>query len=132
MLIVKITESFYRKLYKNENLAEVEDIQYIRNQGSEDIPEISLEEIKAAIGEMKNNRSPGDDGVVIEAIKEGGLAVLKTLKSLFNECLIQQRTPTRWDNAITTLIHKKGDATNLTNYRPISLLQPMYKFKRTK
>ncbi|KAK4876586.1 hypothetical protein RN001_009092 [Aquatica leii] len=32
--IVKITENFYRKLYKNENPAEVEDIKYIRNQGS--------------------------------------------------------------------------------------------------
>ena len=35
------------------------------------MPEITIEEVKAAVNEMKNKKSPGEDGVPVEAIKLG-------------------------------------------------------------
>ena len=55
----------------------------ITNVGSEELPDITVEETKAAFDEMKKT-SPGEDGVPIEAIKVGGVTLLKTITALFN------------------------------------------------
>lgn len=126
--ILKIVEEFYKELYATEKREIIHDpIPKILNQGSEEIPEITVHEIQKSIFEMKNNKSPGEDEVVVEALKLGGEKLLQSIKVLFNECLIQGKTPQQWNNATITLIHKKGDITNLANYRPISLLSHMYK-----
>ncbi|CAG9828336.1 unnamed protein product [Diabrotica balteata] len=76
---------------------------------------------------MKNHRSPGDDGLVIEGIKAGGEIILKSVSELFNKCLHEGTIPKDWNNAVRVLLQKKGDNTKLENYRPISLLTYMYK-----
>ena len=76
---------------------------------------------------MKNKKTPGEDGVPIEAIKVGGDTLLKTITALFNKCLELEKIPKAWENAVITLLHKKGDITKLENYRPISLLSTLYK-----
>lgn len=42
------------------------------NAGSEEIPEISTEEIRAALRKMKNGKCPGEDCVTSEMLKHGG------------------------------------------------------------
>lgn len=122
-------EKFYEELYKNDeqNQNQTRSLPRIQNQGSEEIPEISVDETTACLEEMKNNKSPGDDGIAIEAIKEGGTSLMDTIVKLFNACLWQGITPSQWNNAIIIIMHKKGDITNLGNYRPISLLSHIYK-----
>lgn len=126
--ILKVTEDFYRELYKQqqENTSPSFPIKVI-NQGSEDIPDITEEEIRGALNEMKNNKAPGEDDLVIEAIKSAGEPVTKALGLLFNKCLAEGITPSQWSNAIIITMHKKGDPTDLGNYRPISLLTHIYK-----
>lgn len=96
------------------------------NVGSEDIPDITKDEIYNAIKKMKN-KAPGEDGIATEAIKAGGPTLIDTLERIYNLCLRNQDIPTRWNNSIMILLHKKGDETNLENYRPISLLNHLYK-----
>lgn len=126
--ILKITEEFYKELYKGErDRPNTSQIPRVQNVGSEDIPDISFDEITSSLSEMKNDKSPGDDGVVIEAIKEGGETLLRVIQKLFNTCLLKGTTPTQWHNAVIVIMHKKGDIANLKNYRPISLLSHIYK-----
>ena len=132
--LLRIVEEFYTELYRSrqnhkekqtEKLDKSEKI--VINQGSEEMPSISTDEIRNALKKMKKNKAPGEDNIVIEAVKIGGDRLLENIKELFNLCLHQSETPTRWQNALTILLHKKGDPTDLENYRPISLLNHLYK-----
>lgn len=59
-------------------------------------------------------------------LKVGGKALEKELLVLLNRCL-EERVPDSWQNAKVILLLKKGDCTNMENYRPISLLSILYK-----
>lgn len=127
--ILQTVEQFYSKLYNKteEYVIPNVNIPKVLNQGSEDLPDVTVAEIKKALLQMKNNKSPGDDGIVAEAIKLGGEKLIQMLTILFTECLERGTTPSQWHNAVIVLMFKKGDLTNLANFRPISLLSHIYK-----
>lgn len=74
--ILDIAKGFYEDLFRSKRpKSHAERSQprpVIMNVGSEEMPEITEEEVKAALKEMKNKKAPGDDDIPIEAIKEGG------------------------------------------------------------
>ena len=53
--------------------------------------------------------------------------MIQVLTDLFNTCLHHRQVPKAWKNALIVLIHKKGNTSDIKNYRPISLLPIMYK-----
>lgn len=96
--ILDIAKQFYEDLYKSVRPKETtgrthQNHPVIMNVGSEEMPEITVDETTAAVNEMKNNKSPGEDSVPIEAIKEGGDTLLKVITALFNKCLELEKTP---------------------------------------
>lgn len=78
-------------------------IRTLLNQRSEDMHELSKDEIHYALRKMKNNRAPSENGIVIELMKLSGPILI-----------IQFST-------------KRCDKANLVNYRPSSLLSHFYK-----
>ncbi|KAJ0181100.1 hypothetical protein K1T71_003185 [Dendrolimus kikuchii] len=94
---------------------------------TEDIPEVDVDEISAALGQLKNGRAPGDDGITTELLKAGGMPILKALAELFNYVIHRSTVPKAWSKSVVVLFFKKGDNTLLKNYRPISLLSQVYK-----
>ena len=76
---------------------------------------------------MKRNKSPGANNITVELLKESGESMFEFLTFLFSECLKQGKTPKDWENTVVILLHKKLGWTNLSNYRPISLLDCTYK-----
>ena len=57
-----------------------------------------------------------------------GETIYKRLTALFNEYLIRESmVPEEWNEAIIILLYKKGDLKNISNYRPIILLNNIYK-----
>lgn len=98
------------------------------NGGLEDILDIITKEVKNALREMKNNKAPGENQIVREAVKLDGESLLqKLIVTLFNLYIQNTIVPDKWRNAVTILIHKKGDITDMENYRPISLHSHLYK-----
>ena len=62
--------------------------------------------------------------------------MIQILTDLFNTCLHHQQVPKGWKNALVVLTHKKGNTSDIKNYRPISLLpimvQGVFKHSSTK
>lgn len=131
--ILKTVENFYRDLYNTKipepnNAEEFQrNAQRIINVGSEELPDIKLDEVNKALEHMKRNKSPGKDGVIVEFIKEGGEKLKKRVACLLNKCLLEGIIPEDWNDSTVILLHKKGDHHKLENYRPISLLPVLYK-----
>ena len=123
--IVAVAEEFYRDLYSSR------DIQGNTERGSSseelDIPPVTTEEVKKALNAMQGGKSPGEDQITADLLKDGGLIVLEKLANLYTQCLMTASVPESWKNANIILIHKKGDMKDLKNYRPISLLSVVYK-----
>nr|CAI5836261.1 unnamed protein product [Callosobruchus analis] len=71
---------------------------------------------------LKNNKSPGHDGIKAEHIKEIVMEIAKPLTCLFNNCIEQGIFPETFKSSIVKPIFKTGSKTNLSNYRPISLI----------
>ena len=50
--------------------------------------EITREEVKRALNEMKGGKAPEMDGVRVEMLKEGVVTVLEWLVTVFNICFM--------------------------------------------
>ena len=87
----------------------------------------TIDECKEAVFNMKNNKSPGLDGLPCEFYK----CFWNIIGSLFYEVLLSV-----FDNkeltfsqriSLITVLFKKGDKNDLKNYRPLSLTNTDYK-----
>ncbi|KAK3889935.1 hypothetical protein Pcinc_006088 [Petrolisthes cinctipes] len=79
------------------------------------------EEIERKIIELKANKSPGPDGFLPRVLKEVHGEVSRHLCMVFNRVIQTGCVPRDWREAEVTPIFKKGDASQPSNYRPISL-----------
>ena len=89
--------------------------------------EITREEVAVAIGSVKSNKSPGEDGIPIEVYRAFNDKLITLLTKLFNRVLRNGEYPTPWSNGLICPIHKTGEKTNPNNYRGITLLNGMGK-----
>jgi hypothetical protein len=83
---------------------------------------ISREEVRLAIKDLKNGKSGGLDGIIPEMLKEGGEEIVDLFTSIFNCVFNNGVYPEEWSKAIIVPIFKKGDKHNPDNYRGISLI----------
>lgn len=82
---------------------------------------ITVNEVLLALKKMKPGKTPGVDGVSIEFFKSLPISAIEIITSLFNDILFYETTPSSWSEIILTLLHKKGDKSNPSNYRGIAL-----------
>ena len=122
---MEIIENLYRTLYTASPVyKEHSPTKNILNVGSEDIPEITIAEIQAALKQINKQKIPGEDRITSEMLKMGGKIVEQATQILLNKCLKEEDN---WINAEVIILFKKGDISNIENYRPISLLSQVYK-----
>ncbi len=112
----------------SENLPEGIDTSTKMQQGAEwgFIGTTELE-VSNIIKSLKNKNSSGEDLLSNKMIKKEPYLFARLLKPLINESIEWGILPSKLKQANVIPIFKKGDRTNLNNYRPISLLPVLSK-----
>ena len=89
---------------------------------------ISNVEVLKAIDTLKNNKSPGCDGITSEFYKMFDKELSPFLLNVFSESIHSEALPTNLTQGIIPLIPKPNkDKENLENWRPITSLNNDYK-----
>ena len=70
---------------------------------------------------LKNNKSPGKDGIINELIKYGKDTLFEPLLKLFNKVYSRGIFPQIWAVSLLTVIHKSGSKKDPGNYRGLCL-----------
>ena len=91
--------------------------------------ESNIDELRGIVKILKNNKAADPDDIPAEIWKAIAADddALQHLVLLCNQCWHREKTPQSWHKASVVTIFKKGSAENMSNYRPISLLQISYK-----
>ena len=92
------------------------------------VPQPSAFESDMAIGKRKKHQLPGTDQIPVELIKSGGRTFRSDIHKLISSIQNMGEMPQEWKKSIIIPIYKKGDKTNCSNYRGISLCQVHTKF----
>jgi hypothetical protein len=91
------------------------------------VPDPSPFEAEIAIAKLKYYTSPGSDQIPAELIQAGGGKLLSEIKKLINFIWSKEELPDQWKESIILPVYEKGDKTDCSNYRGISLLSASYK-----
>ena len=89
--------------------------------------QITKESIVYACQELKSNSAPGPDGVPAEVIIKCRVALSTPLAIMWRESFAKNTVPEYYKQSLVCPIHKKGDKTQPSNYRPISLTSHIMK-----
>ena len=89
--------------------------------------EFTKEEISDSIKHQQNHKKGGPDNTTNESFKNLPDHMQAKLSLILNACLNLGVTPESWQTSLTKLIHKKGSALEIKNYRPIALLNSIFK-----
>ncbi len=128
---------FYSELYKTEQSPNVDVDNYIEDLKLVHIlrepdkivceGDISYNECESAVKSMKGNKSPGLDGICIEFYQVFWPYIGHLLVDVFNQCFHDGILSKSQRVAVMSLIFKKDDREDISNYRPISLTNNDYR-----
>ena len=83
---------------------------------------ISLSALHRIIFSMRNSPARGADGLCIRILKLAFSSIGHVLLFLVNSCITTNDIPSSWKHSLVHPIHKTGDPSNPSNFRPISIL----------
>lgn len=83
--------------------------------------------VLAAVTKLKSSASPGPDGIPSSLLKKCSAYLMSPLSHLFRLSLRSGKFPDTWKWAFMFPVHKKGDLTDVNNYRGISALCGTFK-----
>ena len=90
-------------------------------------PDISVRELEEALKRMKNGKASGVDQIPAELLKNMGETGNIWLLELFDMLWNGQDIPEDWSKDLICPVYKKGDKTECSNYRGISLMSHTFK-----
>ena len=83
---------------------------------------VNYKYVKEVIMKLKNVTSTGQDKIPVIAYKKFRKSLIPAISRIVNECIKQSIYPPRWKEGTICPIPKKGDLTEVSNWRPIVLL----------
>ena len=94
---------------------------------SEEVPPPNCYEVNQVIERLKIRKAAGLDSIPAELITQGGTELKTRVHKLIMKIWDEETLPTEWMEGIICPIYKKGDRMICSNYRPITLLNVVYK-----
>jgi hypothetical protein len=91
------------------------------------VPETIASEVEVAVGKLKRYKSPGVYQIPAELIQAGGETLRSEIHKLTKLIWNKEELPHQWKESVVVPVHKKGDKTDYSNYRGISLGSASYK-----
>ncbi|CAL4110183.1 unnamed protein product, partial [Meganyctiphanes norvegica] len=88
---------------------------------------ITQEEVQTRLEKLNVYKSSGPDNIHPFVLQKTASAISIPLTMIFRQSLSSGECPTDWRTANVTPIHKKGDRTDPSNYRPVSLTSQVCK-----
>jgi len=85
-------------------------------------PEVLEAEIAQAIKKLRREKALGVDEVPAEALKAGGVTVIKTLKNIIDEIWRTGKWPEQWVVSELVPLPKVPGTQDCTKYRTVSLI----------
>ena len=85
------------------------------------LSQLQVEEVRRAIGKLKNNKAADVMGLTSEHLKLGGQSVENFLTDFLNYLLKTKKVSSILKEGIITPIYKKGESSNPGNYRGITV-----------
>jgi hypothetical protein len=110
------------------NIHRVSDVRHIEMHKVEPlVPDPSHLYVETDIAKLISYKSPGSCQIPTELIQAGGEKLRSKIHELINFTWSMEDLPDQWKESIIVPVHKKGDKTDCSNYRGISLLTISYK-----
>jgi hypothetical protein len=104
-------------------LSRVSDVRQINIRTAEPlVPDPRPFEVEITIAKLKRHKSAGNDQILVEVIQAGGEILRSEIHKLINSIWNYEELSDQWKEFIIVPIYKKGDKTECSNYRRISLL----------
>src|SRR6201990_3342646 len=88
---------------------------------------ISSKDVTSALSELNTKKAYGPDGIPPVVLKTCASELAPCLGKLFRLCLSTSTFPSCWKRALIQPVPKKGDPSQPSNYRPISLTSVLSK-----
>jgi hypothetical protein len=79
------------------------------------------------IEKLKTHKAEGSDNISAELIKAGGTALKQRIHKLIRRIWEEETLPSEWTKGTICPVNKKGHRMLCINYRPITLLNVVYK-----
>ena len=143
--ILRVGQSYYQSLYSRR---ETDDdaqqclLNHVSTQKMDALKApLSSTEVLNVIQKWENGKTPGPDGIPYEFFKH--VSTMENVKQLFVEATTNviailldplrygQRMPRNWAEGTIKIMYKKGDKTDIKNYRPLSMTNSIYKLFTT-
>ena len=86
----------------------------------------SLKEVQEAVSSLKLSKARGIDDIPNECFKFAPSVLIDKLLILYNMISEQKALPPKFNHGKVVLIHKKGPAEMLSNYRPLTVSISLY------
>ena len=78
--------------------------------------------IKKILPSMSSAKATGEDGVCVRLMILNIGMISMMLAHIINLSIATLKVPTQWKSAVVKPLFKSGDRSNVSNYRPISIL----------
>ena len=120
----EVLNEYFLSVFTQEDLTFIPDaLQVFRGGAENSLTDISInrEDVAKEIDRLSSTKSPGVDLVYPRVLKECRDIVSGELTEIFNKSVSTGEVPSLWRQANVVPIFKKGDRSEKSNYRPISL-----------